>query len=84
MSKTKSSRGHMDSLLEKLAKECHISKRRCRTDMLPYFCKIFRTDRTFAIKQIHKLKLAAEEVAILLDEKPEDIISMIREAEALS
>jgi replication factor C large subunit len=83
MSRTKSMRHVQNSVLQKIGHLCHTSRTVAREDILSWFKYLFKNDRDFAIKMLIKLDLEDEEIAYLLDEKPDSakVRHLIEEAE---
>ncbi|MCK5560913.1 MAG: replication factor C large subunit [Thermoplasmata archaeon] len=71
MSRTKSIRQLKKSLGGKIGRYSHASESAVLTEILPYFKELFNRDHEFAINMILKLEFEKEEIALLLDAKPE-------------
>jgi replication factor C large subunit len=65
MGRTRAVRSVRDSLAKKIARHCHTSTRVARKQFLPYFCLIFRHDKTSAAKIAAELDLNEEEISYL-------------------
>lgn len=81
MSRSRSLRSTLDSLLAKLGEAHHVSKRRALTSLLPTFAYLFKGDERFRAVQTARLDLAAREIALVLREK-EDSKAVKRTLEA--
>ncbi|MEW6070944.1 MAG: AAA family ATPase, partial [Candidatus Thermoplasmatota archaeon] len=73
MGRKRSFRELRDSVLAKIAALCHISKAGARENILGWFKYLFENNFEFATNMIVKLELDNEEIAWLLDEKPDSI-----------
>jgi replication factor C large subunit len=69
MSRTRFQRATADSVLAKLGRHCHVSKRGTREHLLPAFRFLFKHDENFRLAQTLHLELDAREIAFLLGEK---------------
>jgi replication factor C large subunit len=69
MSRTRHLRATAASLLQKLGRHCHVSKRSAREFLLPAFRYLFKQDEDFRMAQSLQLELDAREIAFLLGEK---------------
>lgn len=71
MSRSKGSRAVRKSLSLKLAALLHTSTSRVDHDILPYVKEVLRNDRAMCVPLSESMKLEPEEIAMLLDCKPE-------------
>ncbi|MFQ5837593.1 MAG: replication factor C large subunit [Thermoplasmata archaeon] len=69
MSRTRYQRATADSILAKLGRMCHASKRAARKFLLPAFKYLFKQDEEFRLAQTLELDLNAREIAFILGEK---------------
>jgi len=85
MSRTKSMRSVQNSVLQKIGRHCHTSRTTVREDILLMFRYLFKNDRDFAVGMLIKLALEDEEIAYLLDEKPDSakVRHLMEEAEKI-
>lgn len=68
LSRSKARRASLNSLLHKVAQECHTSSSIARESIIPYMRSLFMNNRTFAIHSSRRLELLPGEIALLLDE----------------
>ncbi len=69
MSRSRMRRATVASILLKLGRSCHTSRRQAREYLLPMFVTLFKHDEDFRMAQTLSLDLTPKEVALLLGEK---------------
>ncbi len=79
LSRQKSSRNIRDSIVEKIRKHAHCSKRKIKQEFLEQFMLLFRRNTIFACKMRKQMELSEAEVAYLLGEQQSSKIKQIME-----
>ena len=69
LSRTKSMRSTKKSIGLKIGAACHVSSNQAVSDILPYFMKMYATDREFRLEMTISFGFGEEEAAFLLDDK---------------
>lgn len=69
MSRSRSLRATMDSLLGKVGEYCHLSRKATREEVLPAFRFLFRNSEGFRVSLSLQLEFAPNEIAFLLGDK---------------
>ena len=69
LSRTKSMRSTRKSIGLKIGAVCHVSSSQAISDILPYFVKMYATDREFRLETTISFGFGEEEAAFLLDDK---------------